>query len=233
MYEEITKGSLPPMQTVANRGSNTVNSQTRGIALFAVLLFALAGLISGFAVGAFIHPKTPSTTGNSGSNTKPPVVQNTQTPVSSTTIQPTRLGYPVINKADYFENANGSTLYTLSAYAVDTSKDAGHGKPIHISGITCRLWLTKDGNVNANIPPDRLRSVNTLQEPFPKEASDALNFSSDTSQVQSTNSDGRATWKYTLPSSLHSGNYYLVVLMDWSGVHYNWSWIKITIKQED
>src|ERR1700730_14529803 len=106
MYEEITKGSLPPMQTVANRSPNTVSSQTRGIAFFAVLLFSLAGLISGFAVGAFIHPKTSLTTGNSGSHTKPPVVQKTQTPVSSTTIQPIRIGFPVINKADYFENAD-------------------------------------------------------------------------------------------------------------------------------
>lgn len=221
------------MQTVANRHSNTVSSQTRSIAIFAVLLFALAGLISGFAFGAFVHPKTTSTTGNSGSNTKPPVVHKTQTPVSSKTIQPIRLGFPVINQADYFENADGSTPYTLSAYAVDTSKDAGHGNPIHASGITCKLWLTKDGNVNANMPSDRLRSVNSLQAPFPKEVSEALNFSTDTLQVQSTNSDGRTTWKYTLPSSLHSGAYYLVVLMDWNGIHYNWSWIKITIKQAD
>jgi hypothetical protein len=219
------------MQTVANQSPNTASSQMRGIAFFAVLLFALAGLISGFAVGAFIHPKTASTTGNSGSNTKPPVVQKTQPPVSSVTIQPIRLGFPVIDKADYFENADGSTLYTLSAYAEDTSKDAGHGNPVHVSGITCKFWLTKDGNVNANMPSDRLRSVNTLQAAFPKEDSDALNFSSDTSQVQSTNSAGRATWKYTLPSSLDSGVYYLVVLMDWNGVHFNWSWIKITIKQ--
>ena len=77
MYKETTRGALSPMQTVADRSSNNVGSQTRTIAVFAVFLFAIAGLISGFAVGAFIHPKAPST-GNTGSSTKPPVVQKTR-----------------------------------------------------------------------------------------------------------------------------------------------------------
>lgn len=231
MYKEITREPLSPMQTVANHSSNNVSSQTRTIAFFAVLLFAIAGLISGFAVGAFIHPKTPSTTGNSGLTTKPPIAQKTQTAVSQTTIQPIRLGFPVIDTADYFMAADGSTLHTFSAHAVDTSRDAGHGNPVHASGITGRLWLTKDDNVSANIPADRLRSVDTLQAPFPKEIPDSLNFSSDTSQIQSSNSNGQVTWKYTVSSSVTPGTYYLVVLMDWNGVHYNWSWIKITIKE--
>src|SRR2546421_12433934 len=100
MYKETTKGALSPMQTVADRSSNNVSSQTRNIAFLTVFLFAFSGLISGFAVGAFIHPKAPST-GNSGSSTKPPVVQKTQTSVSTTTIQPTKLGYPVIDRANY------------------------------------------------------------------------------------------------------------------------------------
>jgi hypothetical protein len=230
MYQETTKGALSPMQTVADRGSNKIGSQTRTIAVFAVFLFAIAGLISGFAVGAFIHPKAPST-GNSGSSTKPPLVQKTQTPVSTTPVQPTTLGFPVIDRASYFENADGSTTYTLSAYAVDQSKDIGHGNPVHAPGITCRLWLTKDGNVSSNIPPDRLRSISTLQEPFPKEIPGALIFTSETSQVQPSNANGRATWKYTLSTSLDSGSYYLVILMDWNGIHYNWSWAEITIKK--
>src|SRR3979411_3028405 len=85
MYEEIPGRPLSPMQTVANQSSNNVSSQTRTIAFFAVLLFAIAGLISGFAVGAFLHPKTASSTGNSGSTTKPPIVQKTQTPASTRT----------------------------------------------------------------------------------------------------------------------------------------------------
>jgi hypothetical protein len=230
MYEETTRGALSPMQTVADRGSNNVGSQTRTIAFLAVFLFAFSGLISGFAVGAFIHPKAPST-GSSGSSTKPPLVQKTQTPVSTTTIQPTKLGYPIIDQADYFEKVDGSTLYTLSAYAVDQAKDPGHGNPVHAPGITCRLWLTKDGNVSSNIPADRLRSIGTLQEPFPKEIPGALIFVSDTSQVQFSNANGRATWKYTLSTSLDSGTYYLVTLMDWNGIHYNWSWAEITVKK--
>ncbi len=57
MYKETTRGALSPMQTIADRGSNNVSSQTRTIAFLAVFLFAFSGLISGFAVGAFIHPK--------------------------------------------------------------------------------------------------------------------------------------------------------------------------------
>ncbi|HJT57971.1 MAG TPA: hypothetical protein VJ761_15820 [Ktedonobacteraceae bacterium] len=221
------------MQTLANRSPNSIRSQTRTIAFFAVLLFALSGLISGFAVGAFIHPKTAPTTGLSGSNTNAPVTQKSQTPDSKTTTQATKLGYPVIDTPVYFQKADGSTLYTFTAHAVDQAKDAGHGNPVHAAGITCKLWLTKDGNVSSNIPAARLRSVGTLQEPFPKELPKALVFTSGTSQIQSSNANGQATWKYTLSTSLHSGTYYLVVLMDWNGTHYNWSWITITVKQED
>ena len=45
------------MQTLTEqRQTNNVSSQSRTIVVVAMLLFALAGLISGFAVGAFIRP---------------------------------------------------------------------------------------------------------------------------------------------------------------------------------
>ena len=45
------------MQTLTEkRQTNNVRSQSHTIVVVAMLLFALAGLISGFAVGAFIRP---------------------------------------------------------------------------------------------------------------------------------------------------------------------------------
>lgn len=232
MYEEITRESLSAMQTVANRSSNNVSSQTRTMAFLAVLLFAVAGLISGFAVGAFIHPK-PRTGSGTASGSTHPVVQKTKESTPVTSSHPTFLADPILTLNSYFQKADGSSTYTISVQAVDQSIDKHHGKPIHASDITCKLWLTKDGNVSANMPSDRLRSVSTLQTPFPKEIEGVLSFSPNTSQVQSSNNNGRATWDYTISSSLDPGTYYLVVLLDWNGIHYNWSWKAIIVKHAD
>ena len=232
MYEETTRGALSPMQTVADRSSNNVSSQTRTIAFLAVFLFAFSGLISGFAVGAFIHPKAGSGSNAASGNTQPQV-QKTKGSTPTGSPHPTFLGDPVLSLNSYVQKADSSTTYSISVQAVDQSIDKHHGKPIHASDITCKLWLTKDGNVNGNMPSDRLRSVSTLQAPFPKEIAGALIFSSDISQVQSSNTNGRATWNYTVSTSVNSGTYYLVVLLDWNGVHYNWSWAAITVKKAD
>ncbi|HEY6542239.1 MAG TPA: hypothetical protein VIZ18_14950, partial [Ktedonobacteraceae bacterium] len=61
------------MQTLSSRRSSGLNPQSRKIAVFAILLFALSGLISGFAVGAFVRPKIGGT-GNTGSNNNAPIV---------------------------------------------------------------------------------------------------------------------------------------------------------------
>src|ERR1700704_5748880 len=127
MYEEIPGRPLSPMQTVANRSSNNVSSQTRTIAFFAVLLFAIAGLISGFAVGAFIHPKT-GTGSNPPSGRTQPVVQETKESTPVTSSHPTLIGDPVLTLNSYFQKADSSTTYTISAQAVDQSIDNHHGK---------------------------------------------------------------------------------------------------------
>jgi hypothetical protein len=46
------------MQTLSSQYPHNINQQTRKIAVVAIILFAISGLISGFAVGAFVHPKT-------------------------------------------------------------------------------------------------------------------------------------------------------------------------------
>src|SRR5947199_4681228 len=130
------------MQTLSSQHPNNINQQTRKIAVVAILLFAFSGLISGFAVGAFVHPKakTGAGTGSTGSGTTP-ITQVTHTPSTVQTQTPAELGFPVIDKSVfvYYELANGQTPYTYSAYAV-----YANGNRVHSPGITCKLWLTKD-----------------------------------------------------------------------------------------
>src|SRR6266496_4796400 len=87
------------MQTASSQYPNNINQQTRKIAVVAILLFALSGLISGFAVGAFVHPKaqTGTGTGATGSSTTP-IAHVTHTPPTALTQTPKELGYPVIDK---------------------------------------------------------------------------------------------------------------------------------------
>lgn len=223
------------MQTLYRKNPTKLSPQTRKIATGAILLFALSGLISGFAVGAFVHLRpTTGTTHTTGSGSTP-VIQITKTPVLTTTPTPVKLGWPTFEQPfPYLQIANGTTSYTVTIQAVDQSKDSGHGYPVHVAGITCKIWLTKDGNVNGNLRAnnsERLISVNTINQPFPGEITGALNFDPSTQQVQLSDANGQATWKYTIPTSVDPGDYYLVVLVDWQGKHYNWSWVNIVIKK--
>src|SRR5260370_11537647 len=109
------------MQTASSQYPNNINQQTRKIAVVAILLFAFSGLISGFAVGAFVHTKaqrgTATGTGTTGTGTTP-VVRVTHTPVSTTTTVHVNLDLPVIGDYSTFQIANGSTSYTFSAQII-------------------------------------------------------------------------------------------------------------------
>lgn len=215
------------MQTLTGRGTtNHAGTQSRTIAIIAILLFALAGLISGFAVGAFVRPNQPHQAANPNQPINPPAQGKVGTPISTpTSTSPQLLGEPIINNVQYSESADGTTSYTFTAQAVDKQQ-----QPIHNAGISCKMWLTRDGKVNNNMPANRLKAIDMLAQPFPKEVANALNFNSTTPQVQQC-ATGQGNWNYNLSSSLESGTYYLVVLTDWSGVHYNWKWAQIIVKK--
>jgi hypothetical protein len=223
MMQHSAYGGRPPQN---------LSTQPHTGAFLALALFALAGLISGFAIGAFVHPhKARQTTSALHSIT--PVI-NTRMPSPSPTPlvqQPEKMGWPVLLQRPVFsEVADDASTYTISVQAVDQSIDAGHGAPIHASSISGRIWLTKDGHVSRNMPAARLRSVDTLAEPFPKEVSGSIDFFDPAShQTQLTNSAGRVTWNYKLPTSLKPGTYFLVVLTDWKGRYANWYWIEIRV----
>jgi hypothetical protein len=222
------------MQTVASQYPNNINQQTRKIAVVAIILFALSGLISGFAVGAFVHPKSQTRTGmgngTSGSKTTP-IAHATHTTVPTTTVEHINLDLPVISQGDYsyFQIANGSTNYTISSLIINKDKT-----PIQASDVTCKLWLTREGDVNSILRVDQyslLRSIDTIQQPFPKEVVGAFNYIAPSQQTQPCVSTGKTSWSYTISQSVNPGTYSLVVLADWKGESFNWSWVQILIKK--
>ena len=212
------------MQTVSGqRPASSLNTQSRTIAVLAILLFAFAGLISGFAIGAFVRPNQLQQTSKTSSVVNPPTQGQAKNITPITQTRPELLGEPVIDQVQYSQEANGATTYSFAVHAIDK-----HGQSIHKDGITCKMWLTHDSNVNHNMTTSRLRAISTLNQPFPGESTNALTFNSTTSQTQPC-AAGVGTWNYMLSTALKSGTYYLVILMDWSGVHYNWKWIQITV----
>ena len=212
------------MQTLTGqRPANTGSSQSRTIAVLAIFLFAFAGLISGFAIGAFVHPNQSQQANNATNVINPPTQGKTQSPTPTTRTRPELLGEPVIDQVQYSQEANGTTSYNFVAHAIDKQ-----GQAIHKDGITCKIWLTRDDKVNRNMPSSRLHAITTLAQPFPKEETGTLTFASATPQTQPC-AGGVGNWNYKLSTSLNSGTYYLVILMDWGGVHYNWKWVQITV----
>ena len=227
MYNSIRRERPYNMQTLSGQGSaNNLKNQSRAIAVISIILFAIAGLLSGFAVSAFTRPVQQQLANNTGTTLTPPQQKPAHTPTATShTQQSFPMNPPSIQQ--YTELADGSTTYNVTAQAVDKK-----GQPIYSQSITCKLWLTEDNNVNANMPASRLISVDTLAQPFPKEEG-ALNFAETTPQTQPCNNNGQGQWSYTVSPSIKHGIYYLVVLMDWGGIHYNWSWVAINIKKGD
>lgn len=205
------------------RPTNSLSSQSRTVAMLAIFLFAFAGLISGFAIGAFVRPNQSQHANNTTTVINPPTQKKTQSTTPTTYTRPELLGEPDIDQVQYSQEANGTTTYNFAAHAIDKQ-----GQAIHKDGITCKIWLTHDGNVNSSMSTSRLRAISTIDQPFPREAANALIFDSATAQTQLCVS-GVGNWNYKLSSTLKSGTYYLVILMDWGGVHYNWKWVQVTI----
>jgi hypothetical protein len=225
------KSRIQSMQTLSSQRPNPINQHTRKIAFFAILLFALSGLISGFAVGAFVHskPRGSGTTPTSSGTT--PIAKETRTSVSTTIAEHVNLDLPVINQGDYsyFQIANGSTNYTFSTQIINKDKN-----PTQAPDITCKLWLTKEGDVNSILRADQyslLRTIDNIQQPFPKEVVGAFNYIAPSQQTQPCAPTGKTSWTYTISQSVDPGTYSLVVLADWKGKSFDWSWRQIVIKK--
>lgn len=235
------------MQTLSSRTSNSLSPQSRKVAVFAVLLFALAGLISGFAVGGFVRPKIGGVGSTGGNNINNPVVQQTKTATPTTSgPQPMKIPIPTIDNVDTFNVPNGTT-YTLTAHLDHVvGRD---GQPVHAGNLTCKLWLISQvpGDQKVSIPSDILTNVSGLSNTFSVQATSrdgtplpgvsypeiqpGFVFNGSTPQTHSCRTDGEVTWRYQISPQATPGKYTLVVLYDWSGKHYNWYWVNITIRQ--
>lgn len=224
------------MQTVSRPSSSGLSQQSRRIAMFAILLFALSGLISGFALGAFVKPKIPGITPNNGGGITP-VAQGTKTATPDVQPRPVAFNDPSIDHYHTIEKNDG-TVYTFSAYLANVV--GKNGQPVYATDLTCKLWLIQHIDGKLDLSATILANINEIQNPITgtitgegtpvPEVSGALNFDSTTNQVQACATSGDVTWKYSLSSSVNPGNYELVVLFDWQGKHYNWSWKDIKIK---
>jgi hypothetical protein len=227
------------MQQLASRPRPDVQANNKGAAprsqivlIVALLLFAVAGLSSGFFIGAMGRPKPQKSAANTQSGivaqSSPAAPTATTHTTPATTIVP--LGYPVSN-VPYNQIADGTTTYTVTAYPVDQSIDKGHGKQVHATDITCKLFLTKEKNItNALLSSkgDQLKNVALLSQPLPDEESNVLQFQG-TQQTKACAAQGNTVWNYQIAPTLRAGIYYVVVLTDWEGQRFNWYQSQISI----
>lgn len=205
---------------------NTGRQRFGNIAFYTLLCFALAGLIAGFAIGGFTQRNADGSAAHSGSPISSTSSKNGHSSnlLASPTPGDIFLGVPVIASGDYSprEQANGTTSYTLATQIVNKNSNT----PITATDVVCRLWLTDDSNAMAAALSDNNyqipRTIGAFSQPFPHEIAGALNFASTSEQTHPCAVNGKTSWTYTVSPSVQQGTYYLAVLADWRGKHYNW-----------
>ena len=222
----------------------TANNRSTIVVILALLLFALSGLMTGFATGTFTRPKQTASQGNKDPKGNiPTTVAAQQTPKASTTpsVQAVPVGCPAVEQFSDTEIADGSQSYTLSVHATDKSggRCSPTNQPIHASGIIFKMWLIHripDGK-SINFSRDSLLNTANLSNPITAKIQDddvtevqGLAFdTAHTPQVQQSDAQGHVTWNYTVPPSIEAGHYDMVILIDWAGQYYNWTWRDIDI----
>lgn len=231
----------PPHHT-----GNSGNSSDRStiVLIAALILFAIAGLLSGFAIGAINRPhsKLPTASTHNTHQNNPTIPSKTgSTPQTTPTVTVVPMGCPMPDSYVPTETADGQTTYTVSAYATHNPPNCD-GNQLMAAGITFKLWITQPIPYAINFPQGPQGVYTSINSPLTGTAVNkqekvtgnipevqGLQFASTSPQVQQSNAQGRVTWKYTLPTSLQPGNYELFVLVDWQGKEYSWSWRNITI----
>jgi hypothetical protein len=235
--------SRPQPDQQANNGGAP---RSQVILIVALLLFSVAGLASGFSVGALTgkHGQTPQATPMTN---VPAQTGQVATPKPKPTVKIIPLGCPIVTpnssiNLDAFQLTDGTT-YTFSVQAVDTTGDqpakgiycAAANRSIHTAGITFKLWVIKHvGNKTLTFP-----NLGKITQPvdgkadgkdFP-ELQNQLQFGT-TPQIQQSNTQGQVTWNYKINPDLKDGTYTLVVLTDWQGKTSNWIWRDLVVKKQ-
>jgi hypothetical protein len=220
---------------VTQGGSSGIQS----VIVVAITLFALSGLMVGFAYGAFTHPRQPKQANNNPPPQQTQVVkQTTTTPTVTATapVQAHAIGCPAwLLPPTYSEQPDGISSYKVTIQADDNSS-SGCGTSntaLRVAGITSKIWVTK------TIPNGKLLDISANQTLLTSDQISTtltgkignetyselpyLSFSSSTPQVQTTDAQGQASWNYTVNPGSTAGGYSLVILTDWNG-YYNLSW---------
>jgi hypothetical protein len=218
-----------PQPNMPPNGQNSGPARTQSLIITAITLFALSGLIIGFAVGAVTRPKQAAQpTATPATN---PIAHQAQ-PTTAPKTEPVPLNCPIIDQSDGTGAADGTTIHTFQAHAVDKSgKCAQSGKAVEAPGITCKLWLSKvpdNGSVDIG---SAWKTIATVSQPFKGEVQNGLMFDSTTPQTQKCNDKGQGMWKFSISPDVKPDDYYLVVLTDWDGKYANWSWIGFSVKK--
>jgi hypothetical protein len=220
--------------------SGTPQGQTTII--ITITLFAIAGLVVGFAYGAFTRSTGKTQQPTSQSHDISVVSQKTQltpSPISQT--QPPPLGCPDVEANVSQMVADGHTPYQATIQAKDKTGNPGNTctnialeKPLAIDGLTCKIWLTKAQDPSADLSRDssQLQHLDQLSAPSPDEIPSGLIFDPSTPQVQPCK-QGQGNWKFTISPTVSPGDYYIVGLTDWHGTHYDWSWYSVTINNHN
>ena len=225
------------MQTWSGQSTAGTSAPTRKFITTVLLVFSLAGLIAGFAFGGLTSKSHPPT--NNTSSVKTPVIVTHTTPTITPTSTPPPnivLGVPQWSSLPPpTESAASTTGYTIGMQAVDKQK-----KPVHSADLTCKAWLVQQipAGQTLNIDSKVLKAVNNLEGPIQgtiknqpaPEVPNGLIFDASTTQTAKCGPDGQITWKYTISPTLPPGDYSIVILADWKGIHFNWAWGNITIK---
>ncbi len=216
--------------------SGTTQAQT--IIITAITLFALSGFMGGFAFGAFVRPKAETTSSITQKHDIPVVSQKTlPTPSPTPQLQPPSLGCPDVEANLSQMAADGQTAYdaTVQAkgktgYQGNKCSDIATEKPLVVDGITCKVWLTKaqDPSGDLNSHSSQLQHVDQLNNPSPDEIQPGFIFDPSTPQVQPCK-QGQGHWKFTISPTVSSGDYFIVGLTDWQGIHYNWNWYQFKV----
>jgi hypothetical protein len=199
------------------------------IALTLFVGCGLAGLLAGFALAGFVGRGAGELVGGlAATRTQLPVrpfasPQQTQQPA-------VLLAVPQMHAGDYTsqEKADGTTPYRLLARIVTKS-----GTVLSARDVTCRLWLSDNAVATSAALSKQnyaiLRTLSAFGQPFPHEIAHALLFAPASQQTQFCASQGPSIWIYALAPTLPGGRYFLVVLADWQGIHYNWSMVAISV----
>ncbi|GHO95539.1 hypothetical protein KSF_055870 [Reticulibacter mediterranei] len=217
-----------PQPNMPPNSQNGGPARTQSLIITAITLFALSGLIIGFAVGAVTRPKQAAQP--TAAPTVNPVAQKSQ-PTTAPKTEPQPLGCPIIDQSDNVGVADGTTIHTFQIHAVDKSgKCAQSGKAIEAPGITCKLWLSKSTDDALKGTAAVGTNIKAIPQPIKGEVENSLTFTdSQHSQTQMCDDKGHGFWKFSVSPTAKSGDYWLVVLADWDGKFYNLSWVPFKI----